>query len=201
MPTRAYHEPSALAATSLAGTISFALGVLTAPSSSALRECARATWIRDALAQTTTVAIRFFVGRDGHRCLHNRDVIGAEAAQHGDIAFVKSPDCEKGVGAEKQNAWFQYALHAFPTAMWIGKTEDDAMIRVPALLAELNALAAGRTTLVVAHRLSTVCDADLIVVLDQGRVVEQGTHDELLRLGGGTGRYATMWELQLREQQ
>ena len=69
------------------------------------------------------------------------------------------------------------------------------------ILAELNALAAGRTTLVVAHRLSTVCDADLIVVLDQGRVVEQGTHDELLRLGGGTGRYATMWELQLREQQ
>ncbi len=69
------------------------------------------------------------------------------------------------------------------------------------ILGELNALAAGRTTLVVAHRLSTVCDADLIVVLDQGRVVEQGTHDELLRLGGGTGRYATMWELQLREQQ
>jgi len=48
----------------------------------------------------------------------------------------------------------------------------------------LKRLMAGRTTLLIAHRLSTVCDADLIVILDAGRVVEQGTHAELLAQGG-----------------
>jgi len=53
----------------------------------------------------------------------------------------------------------------------------------------LDGLAAGRTTIAIAHRLSTVETADQIVVLDDGRIAERGRHDELLRLGG---RYAEL---------
>src|SRR6185437_11704906 len=63
--------------------------------------------------------------------------------------------------------------------------------------AALGKLMLGRTTLVIAHRLSTVIDADLIYVMDQGRVVEQGTHAELLRQGGV---YARLYTLQFAEQ-
>ncbi len=57
-------------------------------------------------------------------------------------------------------------------------------------------VAENHTTLVIAHRLSTVVDADQILVMEQGRVREQGTHRELLEAGG---HYASMWELQQRE--
>ena len=62
-----------------------------------------------------------------------------------------------------------------------------------AIQAELRAVARGKTTLVIAHRLSTVVDAHEILVMDAGRIVERGTHAELLAAGG---RYAGMWALQ-----
>lgn len=51
----------------------------------------------------------------------------------------------------------------------------------------------GRTTVVVAHRLSTVMDSDCIIVLDDGKIIEQGTHDELLAL---SGKYKSLWSAQ-----
>jgi len=64
-----------------------------------------------------------------------------------------------------------------------------------AILQALRALTAGRTTLIIAHRLSTVAHADEIVVLDQGRIAERGSHARLLERGG---LYARLWQQQTR---
>ena len=69
--------------------------------------------------------------------------------------------------------------------------ESEAL--VAAALADLGQ---NRTTLVIAHRLSTVRAADLIVVMDQGRAVESGTHESLLAQGG---RYASLHRMQMRD--
>lgn len=61
----------------------------------------------------------------------------------------------------------------------------------------LSTLSRGRTMLVIAHRLSTITTADRILVLHEGRVVESGTHDQLLNM---KGRYASMWRKQIRAQ-
>ncbi|MBL8499662.1 MAG: ABC transporter ATP-binding protein/permease [Nitrosomonas sp.] len=63
--------------------------------------------------------------------------------------------------------------------------------------AELKRIARNRTTLTIAHRLSTIADADQILVMDHGRIIERGTHSQLLAAGGA---YTQMWELQQQEE-
>ncbi|HEY0665710.1 MAG TPA: ABC transporter ATP-binding protein/permease [Gallionella sp.] len=67
-----------------------------------------------------------------------------------------------------------------------------------AIQAELRSISQNRTTLVIAHRLSTVVDADQILVMDRGRIIERGTHRELLALNH---LYSQMWNLQKQEEQ
>jgi len=62
--------------------------------------------------------------------------------------------------------------------------------------AALSVLVAGRTTIAVAHRLSTIANADMILVLHHGEVAERGTHSELIERGG---LYSTLWRLQAGE--
>ena len=101
-------------------------------------------------------------------------------------------------GGEKQRVAIARALLKNPpilifdeaTSALDSKTEQ-------AIQAELELAAVGRTTLIIAHRLSTVMNADQILVLDGGRIVERGGHRELLESGGA---YAQMWALQLQEQ-
>jgi ATP-binding cassette subfamily B protein len=100
---------------------------------------------------------------------------------------------ERGVnlsGGQKQRAAIARALARRPTVVLL----DDALSAVDtqteaAILRALRTALAGRTTLIASHRISAVRDATRILVLDGGRVVEQGRHDELVALGG---RYAAI---------
>ena len=97
-------------------------------------------------------------------------------------------------GGEKQRVAIARALLKNPPIMVLDEATsalDSATER--AIQAELRQVAANKTTLVIAHRLSTVVDAHEILVLDQGRVVERGTHESLL---ARQGQYAEMWALQ-----
>jgi ATP-binding cassette subfamily B protein len=66
------------------------------------------------------------------------------------------------------------------------------------MLANLRAFLPGRTGIIISHRLSAVADADWIIVLENGRIAEEGTHAHLLELGG---IYAKTWQLQQLERE
>jgi ABC-type transport system involved in Fe-S cluster assembly fused permease/ATPase subunit len=100
-------------------------------------------------------------------------------------------------GGEKQRVAIARALLKNPAILIFDEATSALDSKSEkAIQAELDRIAEGRTTLVIAHRLSTVMNADQILVLDAGRILERGTHGELLALGG---HYAQMWKLQQQE--
>ncbi|HVG18092.1 MAG TPA: ABC transporter ATP-binding protein [Blastocatellia bacterium] len=109
---------------------------------------------------------------------------------------------ERGItlsGGQKQRTAIARALIRRPRILIL----DDALSSVDTyteekILAHLRRIMRGRTSLIVSHRVSTVKDADLIVVLEDGRVAERGTHDALIARGG---IYAELYEKQLLEEE
>jgi ATP-binding cassette subfamily B protein len=102
-------------------------------------------------------------------------------------------------GGEKQRVAIARAILKRPRILVFDEATSSLDSHTEqAIQQTLAEVAADHTTLVIAHRLSTVVDADRILVIDAGRIIEQGRHRALLAEGGV---YAAMWELQRRERQ
>ncbi len=150
----------------------------------------------------------------GYNIAYGREGAGpdevAQAARGAAIAgFIESmPDGydtrvgERGLklsGGEKQRVAIARTLLKNPPILILDEATSALDSRTEAeILDTLEAIERGRTTIVIAHRLSTVVNADRIVVLENGQIAEQGTHAELLEL---RGTYAEMWMRQQAERE
>ena len=137
----------------------------------------------------------------------HQEIIAAAQAAH-IHEFVESlpqgydtPVGERGLklsGGEKQRVAIARAILKNPAILIFDEATSALDSKSEkAIQAELHAIAQNRTTLVIAHRLSTVVDADQILVMDKGRIVERGSHRELL---AQNMLYAQMWNLQKQEE-
>ena len=96
---------------------------------------------------------------------------------------------------EKQLLTIARAFLADPAILVLDEATSSVDTRTEVLVQQaMNALRSGRTSFVIAHRLSTIRDADVILVMERGAIVEQGSHDELLAAGGAYARlYASQF--------
>jgi len=99
-------------------------------------------------------------------------------------------------GGEKQRVAIARVILKNPPLLILDEaTSSLDSLSEQAILGALKEVSEHRTTLVIAHRLSTIRDADTILVMDEGRIVESGSHNELLATGG---HYAHLWDQQHR---
>jgi ABC-type transport system involved in Fe-S cluster assembly fused permease/ATPase subunit len=159
---------------------------------------------QDTVLFNDTIGYNVAYGRDG---ASQADVVkAAKAAKIHD--FVMSlPDGyqttvgERGLklsGGEKQRVGIARTLLKNPPILLLDEATSALDTETERDIQEsLRRMGQGRSVITIAHRLSTVVDADLIIVLEQGHVTEQGTHDELL---ARDGRYAAMWHRQLADE-
>jgi ATP-binding cassette subfamily B protein len=156
---------------------------------------------QDTVLFNDSIAYNIAYGRPG--AAHEEIIAAAKAAYIHDF-IVSLPDGydttvgERGLklsGGEKQRVAIARTLLKNPAILVFDEATSALDSQAEqAIQLQLKEIARNRTTLVIAHRLSTVADADQILVMDQGRIVERGTHAQLLAAGTV---YAQMWERQL----
>jgi ATP-binding cassette, subfamily B, heavy metal transporter len=160
---------------------------------------------QDTVLFNDTIGYNIAYGRPG--ATHDQVEHAARLAQVHDFV-LRMPDGyetrvgERGLklsGGEKQRVAIARTILKDPRLLILDEATSALDTRTERdIEAALRAVSAQRTTLVIAHRLSTVVDADEILVLVDGRIAERGTHRELLALDG---TYAQMWALQAEQQE
>ena len=159
---------------------------------------------QDTVLFNDSIGYNIAYGRSG--ATHDEIVAAARAAYIHDF-IVSLPEGydtmvgERGLklsGGEKQRVAIARALLKNPAILIFDEATSALDSKAEqAIQSQLKEIARDRTTLVIAHRLSTIADAHQILVLDQGRILERGTHAQLL---AADGLYAQMWARQLARQ-
>ncbi len=160
---------------------------------------------QDTVLFNDSIAYNIAYGKPG--ASHEEIVAAARAAYIHDFimslpAGYETPVGERGLklsGGEKQRVAIARTLLKNPAILIFDEATSALDSRAEqAIQAQLKDIARNRTTLVIAHRLSTIADAQQILVMDHGRIIERGTHGQLL---AAQGAYAQMWERQQARQE